>query len=102
MVRFLLELALLSGATVVVWRLVPGWWHWPAAILAVIAVAVIWGLFLSPRAAVPLPESAALGIEAALFLSIGIGLFATGLGTIAVVGVLLWVIDRVALALLGG
>jgi hypothetical protein len=49
-----------------------------------------------------LPESAALGIEAALFLSIGIGLFATGLGTIAVVGVLLWVIDRVALALLGG
>lgn len=99
-VRFLLELALLAGVAVLAWSLVPGWWHWPAAGLAVVVVAVLWGLLLSPKATVQLPVAAALVIEAALFLGIGAGLFLTGFAVPAVVGVGLWGVDRAALALL--
>ncbi|MBP8918889.1 MAG: YrdB family protein [Micropruina sp.] len=97
--RFLLELALLAGVAVLAWNLTTGWWRWPAAILAVAVVATVWGLFLSPKAAVPLPWPAALGIEAALFVGTGAGLLIIGLGIPAGVGVALWIIDRVVLAL---
>lgn len=99
-VRFLLELALLAGVGVLAWRLAPGWWSWPATILAIVAVAVVWGLFLSPKAAVRLPPPAALLIEAALFVGVGAGLVAIGFGVAAIIGVAAWVADRVALALL--
>ncbi len=98
--RFLLELALLAGAAVLAWNLGAGWWQWPAAILAVALVATVWGLFLSPRAAVPLPWPATLGIEAALFVGTGIGLLVIGCGIPAGVGVALWIVDRIALTIL--
>lgn len=99
-VRFLLELALLAGIAVLAWNLTGGWWRWPAAILAVATAAIVWGLFLSPKAAVPLPWPAALGIEAALFIGTGAGLFVIGLAIPAGIGVTLWIIDRFVLALL--
>ncbi len=99
-VRFLLELALLAGAAVLARQLIAGWWGWAAAIVAVVAVATLWGLFLSPKATVRLPKPAALALEAALFLGIGAGLFTVGLGVPAAVGVGLWMVDRIALALL--
>lgn len=99
-VRFLLELALLTGVAVLAWNLTAGWWRWLAAILAVAAVAVVWGLFLAPKAAVPLPWSATLGIEATLFVGTGAGLLIIGLGLPAAIGVGLWLIDRIAIALL--
>ncbi len=98
--RFLLELALLAGVAVLAWNLVPGWWRWLAVILAVALVAALWGLFLSPKATIPLPGPAALGIETVLFAGIGGGLFLIGFGLPAAVGVALWIIDRVALAVL--
>lgn len=103
--RFLLELALLVGVGVGVgvlaWSLAPGWSSWPAAILAIAVVATVWGLFLSPKARVPLPQPAAVAIEAVLFVGTGAGLIGLGFGVAAVVGIALWAIDRIALAFLG-
>lgn len=96
-VRFLLELALLTGVAVVVWNLVPGWWAWLAATAAVIAVAVVWGLFLSPKAEIRLEPLVAFGLEALLFLGTGAGLFAIHLGIPAAIGIAVWLLDRVAL-----
>lgn len=98
--RFLVELALLAGVAVLAWRLAPGWWRWPVAILAVVVVATVWGLFLSPKATVPLPAAAALGMEAVLFLATAAGLLGVRLGLPAAFGIAAWVIDRLALALL--
>lgn len=99
-IRFLLELALLAGVAALAWNLAPGSWRWPAAALAVTAVATLWGTLLSPKATVALPAVVALAIEAALFLGVGAGLFAIGLGAPAVVGVVAWAVDRLAIALL--
>lgn len=99
-VRFLLELALLAGVALLAWTLTSGWWRWPVAILAVAAVATVWGLFLSPRAAAPQPWPVSLGIETVLFVGTGAGLFLIGLGVPAAVGLALWLINRIALALL--
>lgn len=98
--RFLLELALLAGVAVLAWSFLPGWWRWVVAVAAVAAVATVWGMFLSPKATVALPGVAVLAIEAALFLGVGAGLFLVGLGLPALIGVVVWAIDRVAIALL--
>lgn len=98
--RFLLELALLTGTAVLAWNLVPELWHWPAAGLTIIAVATLWGLLLSPKATIKPPWLAALGIEAVLFVGTGAGLIAIGIGVPAVIGVAVWIVDRVTLALL--
>lgn len=98
-VRFLLELAMLAGVAALAWRLADGWWRWPAAILAVVAVATLWGLLLSPKAKVNLPASAALALEAALFLGVGAGLIAMGIVVPAVTGVTVWILHRIVLAL---
>lgn len=99
-VRFALELALLAGVAVATWLLVPGWWRWPAAIVAVIAVAVLWGAMLSPRAPVTIDEWAKVAIEVVLFGGTALALAATGLGIPAAVGVAVWLVDRVAIAML--
>lgn len=97
--RFLLELALLAGVGVLAWSIAPGWWSWPAAILAVVVVATLWGLFLSPKARIPLPPAGGLAIEAVLFVGTGAGLVTLGWGVAAAIGVAVWAVDRIALAL---
>lgn len=98
-VRFLLELALLAGIAFLALQLVSAWWRWPAAVLAVLLVATLWGLFLSPKARISLPAAVAVAIEAALFLGVATGLAITGSGLAAVIGVITWCIDRIVLAL---
>lgn len=98
--RFLLELALLAGVAVLAWNLTAGGWRWVAAIVAVALVATAWGLFLSPQAAIPLPSVAALAIEAVLFLGAGAGLLFLGFGVPAAIGIAVWIVDRIALAVL--
>jgi len=97
--RFLLELALLAGVAVLAWQLVPDWWRWPAAVLALVAVAGLWGFFLSPKATIRLPAPAAFMLEALLFLGTGFGLLTIGFGIAAGIGVVVWIIDRIALAI---
>lgn len=99
-VRFLLELALLVGVATLALQLVPEWWGWIVAALAALVVAMLWGLFLSPKASVPLPPPAAVALEALLFLGTGAGLFAFGFVLPAAIGAVAWILDRIALALL--
>lgn len=99
-VRFLLELALLAGVAVLAWQFTTGGWRWPAATLGVVLVAVLWGLFLSPKATVRLPAAGALALEALLFFGVGAGLLLVGQGVPAAIGVGIWILDRIALALL--
>lgn len=99
-VRFLLELALLVGAGVLAWQLTEGWWRWPAVLVAVVAVAVVWGLFLSPKAGVHMSAPVAFGLEALLFFGVGAGLFGLGYSVAAGLGVGIWLLDQLALGLL--
>lgn len=102
-VRFLLELALLAGAAYLVWTVAPGWWRWPAAALAVVVIGVAWGLFLSPKASIEIHPVVALALEAALFVGVGAALaFAAPMLIPAVIGVVVWAVDRIALAVLTG
>ncbi|MEE3918686.1 YrdB family protein [Micromonospora sp. BRA006-A] len=100
-VIFLLELALLGSA---------GYWGftlgagWPVRLLAglgtPLVIAVVWGLFCSPRAAVTLPDPAKLAVQAAGFLTGGVLLALAGRGA-RVALVALWAADKAALTLTG-
>ena len=83
-------------------RLLPGWWRWPVAILVVIGIAVLWGLLLSPKAPISVPGPVKLILEALLFLGVGAALMVTGLAVPAVIGVVIWAADRIAIAMLQG
>ncbi|MFG1677144.1 YrdB family protein [Micromonospora sp. NPDC049282] len=97
-VIFLLELALLAAV---------GFWGftldvgWPVRLLAglgaPLALAVAWGAFCSPRAAVPLPAPAKLGVQAACFLTGGVLLVLAGHPVLGVVLVALWAVDKALL-----
>jgi hypothetical protein len=100
--RFVLELALLAGVAALMLRVVPGGWRWPAAIGAFVVVAVCWGLFLSPKAAIPLPTAAGFALEAVLFVGTGAGLFLSGITVATVIGAACWLINRILLATLPG
>ena len=52
-VRFLLELALLTCVGVLVWQAASGGWRWIAVPVAVAAVATLWWALLSPKAPGP-------------------------------------------------
>lgn len=97
-VRFLLELGLLVGAAFVTWRFIGGWVGVVAAVVAVVAVAVAWGLFLSPKASVKLPEPLKVLIELVLFVAVGGALIALGWWLIGMLGIAVWAIDRAAIA----
>lgn len=99
-VRFLLEIALLVGVGVLAWQNFTAW-RWVAVILCPLAVAVIWGLFLSPKAAIALPTVAQFAIEAALFLGTAMGLLLIGFPVVALIGAVVWLVDRIGLAILG-
>ncbi|MCW3843136.1 YrdB family protein [Micromonospora yasonensis] len=99
---FLLELALLVAA---------GWWgftldaRWPARLLAGLGapllIAVVWGVFCSPRANVPLPAPAKLGVQAACFLTGGLLLALAGRPVPGAVLVAVWAVDKALLTALG-
>ncbi len=99
---FLLELALLVAA---------GWWGftldagWPVRLLAglgaPLVIAVVWGLFCSPKASVSLPAPAKLSVQAACFVTGGLLLALAGRPVFGVVLVALWAVDKTLLTALG-
>lgn len=99
---FLLELALLAAA---------GWWGfsldagWPVRLLAglgaPLAIAVVWGLFCSPRASVALPAPAKLSVQAACFVTGGVLLALAGRPVPGAILVALWALDKALLTLSG-
>ncbi|WP_181905866.1 YrdB family protein [Microbacterium bovistercoris] len=98
--RFLLELALLAGAAVTVWRLAPGVWAWVLAPTAVVMVTLIWGTFLSPKARLVIPVAARIILEAVLFGAVGVALWTTGLGGAGIALWGAWALDRIAITVL--
>lgn len=99
-VRFVMELALLIGAFAAAWRLTTGGWQWATGIAAVVVVAVVWALFLSPKAEYQLPEIVRIASETALVAAVAILLAVGGLTVVAVVGFLVWLADRIAVSVL--
>ncbi|SBT48261.1 YrdB family protein [Micromonospora auratinigra] len=95
---FLLELAMLAAA---------GWWGftldagWPVRVLAGIGVplllAVVWGVFCSPRAGVALPVPAKAAVQAACFLVGGALLALAGRPGLGAVLVALFAVDKALL-----
>jgi hypothetical protein len=87
--RFALELAALAAV---------GWWGWDAsgpllALVAVAAVAIVWGLFVAPKRRFDLARPFRLGVELAVWLAAGVALAATGHTALAVAFVVLAVIS---------
>ncbi|MEU2615513.1 YrdB family protein [Micromonospora sp. NPDC007271] len=99
---FLLELALL---------VVAGWWGftrpagWPvrvaAGLGAPLLIAVVWGLFCSPKAGVPLPAPAKLTVQAACFVTGGLLLALAGRPVPGALLVAVWAVDKALLTLAG-
>jgi len=78
--RFVLELVALAG-------LAEGGDHvggWPLALLAVVAGAVVWGLWCAPKARRRLPRTARTAVEAAVFGLGAAGYAAAGRTALAV------------------
>lgn len=99
-VRFLIELGLLVAVAVLAWRVTPAGWNWLVAVVAVVVVAVVWGLFLSPKARFDVGGPGRIVLETALFAGTAVGLIAVGMIVPAVGGVVIWLVDRIALRLL--
>ncbi|MFF5175338.1 YrdB family protein [Micromonospora sp. NPDC000089] len=95
---FLLELAMLAAA---------GWWGFTldagfavrllAGLGAPSLIAVVWGVFCSPRARVRLAPAAKLAVQAGCFLLAGALLALAGHPLLGVALVVAWAADRAAL-----
>ncbi|MGC5019824.1 YrdB family protein [Micromonospora sp. DT47] len=96
---FLLELAMLVAA---------GWWGFTldaglavrllAGLGAPLLIAVVWGVFCSPKAAVPLPPAAKYAVQAACFLTAGILLALAGQPILGAGLVVAWAVNRAVLS----
>jgi hypothetical protein len=72
-IRFILELCLLAALAYVGLRV-----HVVLAVLAPLAAAVLWGLFISPKARYALPREWWVTVQVVLFATAVAGLAATG------------------------
>lgn len=97
-VRFLLELALLAGAVVAAFALLPAPWDWVVAIVAPVGIVTVWSLWLSPRARLHMPRAGKLALETLLFVAVAVALWLAGHPVVAIVGLGIWVAHRVVLA----
>lgn len=66
-VRFALELASLGAVAVWGYQTTSSAARWPAAGAAPLALALVWGALVSPKARVRLPVAARVAVEAAWF-----------------------------------
>ncbi|MFD7312174.1 YrdB family protein [Promicromonospora sp. NPDC059942] len=101
-VRFLLELALATGAGYAAWNLADGGWRLAAVVLAPAAVIALWATFLSPKAPVAIPAWAQIGMEAALFGGVGYLCWRAGVPAAGVTLAAVWAVDRLVLWLTRG
>jgi len=77
-IRFILELCLLSAVGWAVFHLVSGPAGFGLALKAVLALALLWGTFLSPKRRVELGAVPRLLIEAVLFVAAALLLLGIG------------------------
>lgn len=98
LVRFLLELCML--AAVAYWGFKTQS-SWPMKILLGIGlpilIAVLWGIFLAPRATHPLSGISFLALELILFGSGAVALFASGKPNLGWVYIIILIVNKVML-----
>jgi uncharacterized protein DUF2568 len=76
--RFLLELSALAATAYWGFATASGVKQWVLGLGAPIAVAVVWGLFVSPKAKVALPHPARFAIELLVWAAAAVALVAAG------------------------
>jgi hypothetical protein len=97
LVRFLLELAALAALVAAGVGVIGGAVGWLVGVVAAGAAALVWGLFVAPRARIALATPVRLAIEVAVFALATAGLFAAGWPVLAGVLIGVYLLDRVAL-----
>lgn len=70
------------------------------SLFSVVAVATIWGLFVSPKAAIQLSASAKLLVELVVILLAGTVLYKTGNVRISLIFGIVYSVDKVILVLM--
>ncbi|HEY7133384.1 MAG TPA: DUF2568 domain-containing protein [Candidatus Limnocylindrales bacterium] len=98
--RFILELAALVAAFVVGSALAPGAWSIPAGVAAAAVFAVVWGLWLAPRARFPQPAPVRLLLGTALMELVAVALALTAAPAAGWILAVLVLVNAVALAVL--
>jgi hypothetical protein len=93
---FLAELGMYAGYSVLGWSLAQGVLGVVLAVALPVTVAVVWGLFLAPKAMRPMPAAPTVVLRLALMLGGALGAWAAGfwwlgvaVAVLAVVGTLL-------------
>jgi hypothetical protein len=76
--RFLLELSALAATSYWGFATASGVTQWVLGLGAPIAVAIVWGLFVSPKAKVALPHPARFAIELLVWAAAAAALVAAG------------------------
>jgi hypothetical protein len=79
-VRFLLELCLLAALAYAGLQV-----NIALAIFAPLVAAVVWGLFVSPKARFPLSRALWMGVQVVLFGAAVVGLVASGQGVLGLI-----------------
>ena len=74
--RFALELCLLAAVAYGGWSIADGVLGWLLAVAAPAAVAVVWGLFVSPKAKFDLQHPAVFAIELLVWAAVAVSLVA--------------------------
>jgi hypothetical protein len=97
LVRFLLELCLLAAL---------GYWGfetggWALGLCAPLAAAVVWGMFIAPKARYPVPTAVWVGLQVVLFGAAALGLAAVASTGLAVLFAIAVVLHGAAMAALG-
>ncbi|HEU5015081.1 MAG TPA: YrdB family protein [Roseiflexaceae bacterium] len=101
-VRFLLELCALAALGYWGFHTGQGWL--PRVILTIgapLLAAVVWGMFVAPKATVPVSDMTRLALEIAVFGAAGAGLYVAGQPTAAGILVALYIINRVLMVVWG-
>jgi len=102
-VRFALELCLIAG--VVYWALELGAGtavRVGLAVLAPLAVMVVWGLFVAPKARYPLRRLAWAALQIVLFALVAVALAQAGQTMLGLLFFVAAVVDLAALIVIGG
>ena len=83
--RFLLELSALAATAYWGFATASGVSHWVLGLGAPLLVAVVWGLFVSPKAKFDLPRPGAFAVELLVWALAASALFAAGQRVLAIV-----------------
>jgi hypothetical protein len=95
---FVLEIAMLAAYAHWGYHAVTGPLRWLLAIAAPLLAAVVWGLFLAPKATRRLGSAAGIIVSTVLFLLAGLALFASGQPGLGIAMLALTAVNRALLA----